>query len=542
MNICDRYVEAKKAAKAAELRASTPPSFDVDALANYVATGNLAPISKSWDGEKFAGGFGATYDLEVDYYTMRMRSSQLFRQNLPAKGLIRRFVTNIIGTGLNAVCDIEHTIVDMDDDDVSAWSDVVESHFSIYATRKELTDYKCEHNLFELQEILEREALIDGDVLVICRIDKNTKLPNLQYVRGEYVSTPLNVPKNRKVIDGVHVDSVTGKQLGYYVENTNSTDLKNTHVYVKAYGDNSGRRVAWLHYGSERRNGDVRGEPLLGLILQSLKELDRYRDATLRKAVVNSIYAMFVQRDVDSKTIASKSLTKTTTHAQKPVEPTDTANLNLTKFGEAGIVVDGLAPGETVQAHNPQGLGESYQQFEGAMINAIAWAYETPPEILKLSFNSNYSASQAARLEHNMFLQKERSKFSNQSLQPLYEEFVYSLLLVQTLENKELLDSWNKPDQWITKGAWLKVKWVGYVKPSVDPVKTVTAYGMMRDRNWITDEQVVSELSGGKYGRIVLRNAKANKQLKDLDLPIIINKQPFEELDETEAEEQNGSE
>jgi hypothetical protein len=55
----------------------------------------LAPFRYSFDdGSKFAGGFGVTELLLADYWTLRQRSSQLFEQNLYARGLIRRLVTN----------------------------------------------------------------------------------------------------------------------------------------------------------------------------------------------------------------------------------------------------------------------------------------------------------------------------------------------------------------------------------------------------------------------------------------------------------------
>ena len=38
---------------------------------------------------------------------------------------------------------------------------------------------------------------------------------------------------------------------------------------------------------------------MLSVILQSLKEIDRYRDATQRKAAINAILAMFIKKTQD---------------------------------------------------------------------------------------------------------------------------------------------------------------------------------------------------------------------------------------------------
>ena len=53
-----------------------------------------------FDGGKFSGGFGPTQVYELDYWTLRARSAQLFNENLYARRMIRRLITNSINTGL----------------------------------------------------------------------------------------------------------------------------------------------------------------------------------------------------------------------------------------------------------------------------------------------------------------------------------------------------------------------------------------------------------------------------------------------------------
>ena len=57
----------------------------------------------SWNGSKFEGSFGPLEDFAfVDYWTLRKRSLRLFRENIYAKGIIRRLIWNEIHTGLVA--------------------------------------------------------------------------------------------------------------------------------------------------------------------------------------------------------------------------------------------------------------------------------------------------------------------------------------------------------------------------------------------------------------------------------------------------------
>ena len=47
----------------------------------------------SWNGSKYEGSFGSLTDFTfVDYWTLRKRSLRLFRENLYAKGIIRRLL------------------------------------------------------------------------------------------------------------------------------------------------------------------------------------------------------------------------------------------------------------------------------------------------------------------------------------------------------------------------------------------------------------------------------------------------------------------
>jgi len=63
----------------------------------------LDAIKHTWDGSKYPGNFGLTKILEnIDYWTLRKRSVQLFTENPYAKGIIRRILRNEIHTGLTA--------------------------------------------------------------------------------------------------------------------------------------------------------------------------------------------------------------------------------------------------------------------------------------------------------------------------------------------------------------------------------------------------------------------------------------------------------
>jgi capsid protein len=232
-----------------------------------------------WGGDKFHGGFGATQLYELDYWTLRERSSQLFRDNLYARGLLRRMVTNEINVGLSLEAKPEEAILGVADDSLADWSEEVETRFALWGNNAGLCDYFGERTFGALQRQIRLESIICGDVLVVLDIDRVTGLPKVRLVNASKVRTPIDttgLPKTHTIEHGVELDAKK-RQVAYWVDQADGTSKR-----VRRIGSRSGRRVAWLVYGTERRMDDVRGEPLLALVLQSLKEIDRYRDSALR--------------------------------------------------------------------------------------------------------------------------------------------------------------------------------------------------------------------------------------------------------------------
>jgi hypothetical protein len=46
---------------------------------------------------------------------------------------------------------------------------------------------------------------------------------------------------------------------------------------LSVHGANSGRKVAWLVYGCDKREDGVRGEPLLRIVVQELNDISGYK-------------------------------------------------------------------------------------------------------------------------------------------------------------------------------------------------------------------------------------------------------------------------
>lgn len=474
-------------------------------------------------GSKFPGGYGPTQLLLADYWTLRARSAELFETNLYARGLIRRLVTNEINTGLHLEATPSEKILGYAEDELADWSEDVENRFELWEDDPWLCDYAEQMTWGQLQGLIREEALIDGDVLVVLRQFQPTGLPRIQLIKGSCVQQPYPLPTVRagsKVVHGVELDS-QGRQVAYWIRQDDNTAKR-----LPAYGEKSGRRLAWLVYGTDKRLDNVRGKPILSLVLQSMKEIDRYRDSAQRKAYLNSVLAMFIKRTSDkpgSRPLSGGAQRK----GVETVVGADGATRTLrTAEFIPGLILDRLEQGEEPHGFPPNGTDEKFGEFERVIIQAVAWAHEVPPEILMLSFGNNYSASQAAINEFKMYLNRVRTAFGKNVCQPIYVEWLLAATLAGKIKAARLIESWRDSSQYDVFGAWTSADWSGHIKPAVDLSKLVSGYTAMVAEGFITRDRAARELTGTKYSKNVQKLKRENEQLAEANEPIKALEQP----------------
>lgn len=475
-------------------------------------------VSYRWDdGSKFDGGFGPTKLLTIDYWTLRARSAQLFETNHYANGVIRRLITNEINTGLHLEATPAEPILGFEPDGLADWSEEVETRFELWQASSQLCDFRERLGFGQLQAQARREALISGDVLVVLRMDQRTRLPRIQLVSGGLVQSPLRgkVRKGNRVVHGVELNE-QGRHVAYWVRQRDLTMKR-----LPAWGEKSGRRLAWMLYGTEPRLDQVRGKPLLALMLQSLAEIDRYRDSTQRKALLLSMLAMFIKKGEERP--GTRPITGGAVRLEQ-VQQVDTTGETERSYNAAelipGLILDELQVGEEPQAFQTQGTTEEFGTFEEAIVQSIAWSLEIPPEILRLTFSNNYSASQAAINEFKIYLNRVRTDFGRGFCQPIYNEWLVSEALLRRVEADGLLEAWRD----VTKGpefaAWTAADWAGHIKPSTDIFKQARGYELLISMGLITRDRASRELTGTKYSKNAAKLRRENEQLSEAREPL----------------------
>lgn len=479
------------------------------------------------DGDKYPGGFGVTQLQQIDYWTLRARSSQLFNDNLYARGLIRRLITNEINTGLTPELCPDEQILGLEPDSLADWTENVENRYAIWGKNPRICDWKGQSTLGALQQEARREALVAGDVLVVLRQSQVTKLPQVQLVKGGSVQTPFagesTFRKGHTVTHGVEKDT-RGRIVAYWVNQEKGGSKR-----IPAFGEKSGRRISWLVFGTDKRLDDVRGQPLLSLVLQSLKEIDRYRDSVQRKAVLNSILAMFVKKSTDKPgTLPLTSGAVRVDKAQATDSDGKKRNFNVANQ-IPGVIIDELQEGEEPVGFGNQGTDEKFGDFEEAIIAGVAWANEMPPEILRLAFSKSFSASQAGINELKIYLNKFWGEWGDTFCAPIQVEWLLSEVLTQRIEAPGLLEAWRDPQQYDKFGAWTAVDWYGSIKPTTDMAKAIKGAKGLLEEGLTTRARESRQLTGTKFSKNIKRLTLENKMVADATRPLLELQKEFGE-------------
>lgn len=500
------------------------------------------------DGEAFPGGYGPTPILTVDYWTLRARSAELFERNIYFRGLIRRFVTTVIGTGLTVEATPDPLLVGMSDEDIDLWTEQVESLFELWGSLPELCCASGRATFPQQQRMVKTEALVTGDVLEVMTQDPRTKLPRIRKISGGNVRTPpgLKPKPGVKVVHGVELGA-NGEHVAFYVHTPGKSGILGSYERIPAK-DSTGRHVAWLVYGiTDRRLDEVRGQPILAIAMQALKDVNRYKDSALRKALITSMVAFVVTKK--DEVVGSKptmQLGGGFSQAKISDQPNESGATEERVFNVAkmmpGSMVDELAPNEEMKPMPSTGTDEKFSEFEGAIVSAVAWMMGMPPEVAGMRFSNNFSASMAANNEGKVSSDVEREEMGDQMIKPCYRELLLSLVLLGQVRAPGLLDALNDPAQWFVYASWMSAEMSGAVKPSVDPLKLAKALDLMVISGFITRARATRLATGMKHSRVVKQLEKENARLALANAPLVpvlkARSAPYPEQEEDEDDEE----
>jgi len=486
-----------------------------------------------YNGEKNLGEVGPPKDYIIDFGVLRVRSWQMFIESDMASIVLSKFCHWVIGRGLRLQC--EPAVDVLGDSGVSVdaqkFSKSVEARFRLFCRSRNST-YSKEKNLFRLQRVAMINAKVGGDALVIIRYDEETGV-NVQVIDGAHVVNPLKAgavnaaywsaieSNGNRIENGIELNK-RNEHIAYYVRKAGTVDT----TRVPAIGPASGMRQAYMVYGSEYRIDDMRGLPLISVVIETIKKLERYKEATVGSAeeLAKIVYQVVHQQYSTGESPLNDNIVKAFDADKNSDLPTDTLGNELANTIRVSTNKQAVnnPRGAEIKTINSNKYQLYFKDFFGINADMICAAVRIPPDVAFSKYNANYSASRAAIKDWEHTLLVERDDFGDQFMRPIFEFWFRIQVLSNKINAPGYLQAWINKDYDVLE-AYHNSRWAGTAVPHIDPEKEVKAERLKlgesaKDMPLTTLEASTEALNGGEADSNMTQFAEELKESKALGI------------------------
>jgi capsid protein len=480
----------------------------------------------SFDGEKNMGEIGPVRGYMMDYDKLRARSWQCFTESDIAKGVLKKYILWVIGDGLKLKANPNKVVLKSEKITLSpeAFNEVTETRWNVWSSNR-ISDYSAMKNLNLLESVAFKNVIIGGDVLVVLRFEDNEL--KVQLIDGAHLNSPMfgsdyfgyPLANGNEIKNGIEMNA-KGEHVAYYIQNDQYQFDR-----IPAKGS-TGLRMAYLVYGDEYRIDNTRGVPLIMTVLETLKKLERYKEATVgsaeerQKIVYYVVHKEFSTGESPFTKAASRAFDDS---GQSDELPIDIQGQNLANNVQATTnkMSFNLPVGSDLKSLVSQ--NELYfKDFYDKNIDIICASIGIPPNVAMSLYNDSFSASRAAIKDWEHTLKVARADFSFQFLQPIYDLWLHIEVLKNKVQAPGYLKAFSEGNNMVLS-AYRSARFTGANVPHIDPVKEVTAerlkLGTAGAHIPLTNaENATENLNGGDSDSNMAQFAEELKELESLGI------------------------
>ncbi|MBP1638968.1 MAG: hypothetical protein H6Q17_551 [Bacteroidetes bacterium] len=481
-------------------------------------------VSEPYNGEKSPGELGTIKNYIPDFQALSARSWQAYTESDIAQLVINNFLLWVIGSGLKFKAEPERMLLAQTGLDFDDFINTVESRFNLYMDCKRATNTRT-ITFHQLVFEAKKQAIVGGDCLVVLdygRSEDRNKSVSARLIDGFYVQTPIasTNPNNGNFIsNGVEINKY-GEPVAYWVL---LDDMQTQRV--PAYTD-TGTLQAFLVFGLSYRVDFYRGLPLLSAVLETIKKLDRYKEATVGSAEERAKIPYSVEHAQYStgedplnkiKNLAGHAVDASTEHLTNELLRQTAANLRLT----TGKQVINMPIGAVLKAPFDGKIELSFGEFFSTNFEFLCATLGIPPEVALNKYTSSFSSSRGANKNWEHKVLYERDKVEIEMYQPFYNYWLEIEILKGNVKASGYVIAKNT-DDFLSVEAFQKCRFIGSKMPFIDPLKEAQAVLAKLNANLITFEQACEELNSGDWTTIVRQVANERELIEKLGLIVSV--------------------
>jgi len=451
---------------------------------------------------------------ERDVAVARIRD--LARNNGWAAGVVQRYVDQAIGSSFRLSYRPDYEALGQSVEWAREIRRVVENGFMNY-----VNDPRCFIDAGERMTLTAqlglgmRHRIVDGETLAVAQWLRRPGTPfrtAIQLIDPDRLSNPNEGPDTDSLRGGVEINRY-GAPLTYHIRARHPDDAGLTSLDAFRW-ERVPRRTPWgrtrvIHFFEAERAGDTRGKSLLTPVVEKFRMEDRYSRTELQAALLNAIFAAFIESPLDHSLIEEALDTGLSNYQDARSAFHEERRLTLD-----GVRIPTLFPGEQFRFTTAERPSGSFAEFERAVLRNIAAATGQSYEQLAQDWSqTNYSSARAAMLEAWKFLVARREHYAAGVATP-----IFVLWLEEAFENGTIEVPQGAPGFWDNLAAWTRCRWIGPGRGWVDPTKEAQASLMRIDANISTLEDEAAE-QGRSFEEILEQLAYERQRRRELGLP-----------------------
>jgi capsid protein len=485
----------------------------------------------SYDGEKNLGEIGPIKEYWPDYHALRLRSWQAYLESEVAQMVIGKYIKWVVGAGLKLQAEPAKVVLKSEKITLNTeeFNEVSEARFAVYSKSKS-ADYSGQKSLHKIARVAYKNAILGGDVLVILRfIDGQIKV---QLIDGCHVRSPLygtdgyaQVLSNGHTIrHGIEL-SPTGEHVAYHVCKKDYTFER-----IPAKVEGTDLLQAFLLYGLEYRLDNHRGLPLISAMLETLKKLERYKEATVGSAeevakiawqVVHQVYSTGENPFADR--LAKAFDADASEDLAEDINGIKLANKVAASTNKTAV---NNPPGAEVKPITSTNKELYFEPFYNVNIGLVCAAINIPKDVATSQYNGNFSASRAALKDWEHTINTDRCDAPAEFYQNVYNFWLHVQILTNKVNAPGYINAFQENNHMVLD-SYRNSRWVGANVPHIDPLKEVNAERAKLGASGLdipltTVEQATEALNGGDSDQNMAQYAEELKESKRLGIQSII--------------------
>lgn len=451
--------------------------------------------------------------------TMVARQRDLVRNSGWASGAVSRKLDSIIGASFRLVSRPDYRQLGQTPEWAHEFALEAQAGWRRFAEDPDnYVDATRHDNVNGLFGLAFRGSFVDGEAFgaALWRDDKpaGKYKTTIQLIDPDRISNPAGRADGPNLRSGIETDKY-GAAIAYHVRKGHPSDWQtamNAYTWERIERETPWGRRQMLHVFERERADQLRGISPLAPIVERLKMVDKYDKVELQAAVLNAIFAAFIESPFDHDMLdgaLSVNDPKLSNYQEQRAEYHQKRGITLN-----GVAIPKLFPGEKLGIQTAARPAAQFGEFEKACLRNIAAGIGLSYEQLSQDWSStNYSSARAALIEVWRGFARTRAHFAEQFATPLY-----ILWMEEAISRGDLQLPAGAPDFYEAKGAYTRCRWIGPARGWVDPVKEGQAAQIRMDIGLSTLEEECAE-QGKDYEEVLDQRARELKMLEERGLP-----------------------